>query len=130
MPGLGLLDVETVLSGDKTLTEVTGVSIADGVMFHGYEMHVGRTEGPDCARPLLRFADGRMDGAMSSDGRIRGTYVHGLFAGDRQRAAFLSWLGGSAAEFSYEAEIDRILDGLAAHLSRHVDLDRLLRLGR
>jgi adenosylcobyric acid synthase len=130
MPGLGLLDVETVLTRDKALTEVTGVSVADGVLFRGYEMHVGRTEGPDCARPLLRFAEGRMDGAMSSDGHIRGTYVHGLFAGDRQRAAFLSWFGGSAAGFSYEAEIDRVLDGLAAHLSRHVDLDRLLRLGR
>src|ERR1700761_9073375 len=115
-PGLGLLDVETVLTSDKTLTEVTGVS-ADGAPFHGYEMHVGRTEGPDCARPLLTFADGRPDGAISSDGRIRATYVHGLFADDRQRAA---WLGG-ATGIQYEAEVDRVLDLLAKHLARHID---------
>jgi len=129
-PGLGLLDVETVLTGDKRLTEVTGVSVADDRPFHGYEMHVGRTEGPDCARPLLRFADARPDGAVSADGKIRATYVHGLFADDRQRAAWLSWLGGAGAGLDYEAEVDRVLDALADHLARHIDLDRLLTIAR
>jgi adenosylcobyric acid synthase len=129
-PGLGLLDVDTVLTGDKTLTEVAGVSVADNAPFHGYEMHVGRTDGPDRARPLLRFADGRQDGAISADGLIRATYVHGLFADDRQRAAFLSWLGGSSAGLNYELEVDRVLDGLADHLARHIDLDRLLTIAR
>ena len=129
-PGLGLLDVETVLTGDKTLTEVTGTSLAEGAPFHGYEMHVGRTGGPDGARPLLRFADGRTEGAISADGRIRATYIHGLFADDAQRAAWLSWLGGSGGDFSYDAEVDRVLDALAEHLARHVDLDRLLTIAR
>jgi adenosylcobyric acid synthase len=125
--GLRLLEVDTVLTGDKTLTEAAGTS-ADGVPFHGYEMHVGRTNGPDCARPLLRFADRRPEGAMSSDGRIRATYVHGLFTDDRQRAAWLQWLGGSAAGIGYEAEVERVLDALAEHLARYIDLDRLLSL--
>ncbi|HEX4507787.1 MAG TPA: cobyric acid synthase [Alphaproteobacteria bacterium] len=125
-PGLGLLDVETVLTDDKTLTEVTGTS-AGGVPFHGYEMHVGRTTGPDCARPLLTYADGRRDGAISADGRICATYVHGLFADDRQRAA---WLGGEAIGFQYETDVERVLDALAEHLARHIDLDRLLSLTR
>jgi adenosylcobyric acid synthase len=129
-PGLGLLDVETVLTGDKTLTEVTGTSLAEGAPFHGYEMHVGRTEGSDRARPLLRFADGRSEGAMSADGLIRGTYVHGLFADDAQRGAWLSWLGGSGGGLNYGAEIDRVLDALGDHLARHVDLDRLLTIAR
>jgi adenosylcobyric acid synthase len=129
-PGLGLLDVDTVLTGDKMLTEVTGTSVTDSGPFHGYEMHVGRTEGADCARPLLRFADGRADGAVSADGRIRATYVHGLFADDGQRAAWMSWLGGTAAAFSYEAEVDRVLDALADHLAGHIDLDRLLTIAR
>jgi adenosylcobyric acid synthase len=129
-PGLGLLDVETVLTGDKRLTEVTGLSVADDTPFHGYEMHVGRTDGPDCARPLLRFADARLDGVMSADGKIRATYVHGLFADDRQRAAWLSWLGGAGAGFDYEAEVDRVLDALADHLASHIDLDRLLTVAR
>jgi adenosylcobyric acid synthase len=129
-PGLGLLDVETILTGDKTLTEVAGISLADGVPFHGYEMHVGRTDGPDCARPLLRFADGRVEGATSADGRIRATYVHGLFADDAQRGGWLNWLGGRAGGFSYDAEIERVLDALGEHLARHVDLDRLVTIAR
>ncbi len=129
-PGLGLLDIETILTNNKILTEVTGTSISDETPFRGYEMHVGQTHGPDCARPLLRFADGRTDGAISADGRIRATHVHGLFTDDRQRAALLSWLGGRAAGFSYDAEIDRVLDALADHLVRHVDLDQLLSLAR
>ncbi|HTV45750.1 MAG TPA: cobyric acid synthase [Stellaceae bacterium] len=128
VPGLGLLDVETALTSDKTLREVAGISLADGVPFRGYEMHVGRTAGPDCTRPLLRFADGRLDGAISPDGRIRATYVHGLLADDRQRAALLSWLGGNGGAFSYDAEIERVLDSVAHHLVRHLDLDRLLGL--
>jgi adenosylcobyric acid synthase len=129
-PGLGLLDVETVLTGDKTLTEVIGVSAVGDVPFHGYEMHVGRTDGPDCVRPLLYFSGGRPDGAISADGRIRATYVHGLFADDRQRAAWLSWLGGNSTGLNYETEVDRVLDALADHLARHIDLDRLLTIAR
>jgi adenosylcobyric acid synthase len=130
LPGLGLLDVETVLTGNKTLTEVAGTSVGDGIPFRGYEMHVGHTGGPDCERPLLRFADGRTDGATSPDGRVRGTYVHGLFADDQQRAALLAWLGGSATDRCYEVETDRVLDALADHLARHIDLERLLSLAR
>jgi adenosylcobyric acid synthase len=128
-PGLGLLDVETVLTGDKALVDVQGISI-DGTPFRGYEMHVGRTEGADCQRPLLRLADGRADGAMSADGRIRATYVHGLFADDQQRARWLAWLGGAGSELQYEVEVDRVLDEVAAHLARYIDLDRLLSLAR
>jgi len=126
--GLGLLDVETSLTGDKTLRRCSGTSVPDATAFAGYEMHVGRTAGPDCARPLLRFADGRADGAISVDGNIRAAYVHGLFGDDSQRAAWLRWLGGSASSLAYEQEVDRVLDALAAHLAAHVDLDRLLTL--
>ncbi len=126
--GLGLLDVDTELTGDKTLRQCAGVSIADDAAFSGYEMHVGRTAGPDCARPLLRFADGRAEGAVSANGRIRAAYVHGLFGHDAQRAAWLRWLGASDSPLVYAQEIERVLDALAAHLAQHVDLDRLLSL--
>ncbi len=129
-PGLGLLDVTTVLGGPKLLRPVTGASVTDGVGFSGYEMHVGRTDGPDRIRPLLRFADGSAEGAGSADGRITGAYVHGLFAHDGQRAAWLARLGAPASGLDYEADVDRVLDALAAHLERHVDLDRLLALAR
>jgi adenosylcobyric acid synthase len=129
-PGLGLLDVHTVLTKAKTLQEVSGTSFAGEAPFRGYEMHIGRTEGPDCQRPMLRFADGRTDGAMSADSRVRATYVHGLFADDAQRAALLSWFGAPSGALSYEAEIDRVLDELAVHLAHDIDLDHLLSLAR
>ncbi|MBV8661594.1 MAG: cobyric acid synthase CobQ, partial [Hyphomicrobiales bacterium] len=127
--GLGLLDVETVMTGDKALTHVAGTCLANGAPFQGYEMHIGRTSGPDCARPLLRLADGRADGAISPDGRVMGAYAHGVFADDAQRAAWLAPLGAPSA-LSYEATVERTLDELAAHLTAHVDLDRLLSLAR
>jgi adenosylcobyric acid synthase len=126
--GLGLLDVTTNMTTDKSLVAVKGEAIDGGAPFHGYEMHVGETVGPDCARPVLRFSDGRTDGATSADGRVRGLYVHGLFADDGFRAAFVRALGGVAAERSYDGEIDAILNRLAAHLSDHIDLDHLLTL--
>ncbi|MCP8940865.1 cobyric acid synthase [Alsobacter sp. SYSU M60028] len=126
--GLGHLRVETLLTSAKRLEEVSGADLAEGAPFAGYEMHVGETRGPDRARPVLRFADGREDGASSADGRVRGVYVHGLFNDDRQRAAWLRWMGAEPSAFAYEAQVEATLDALAAHLETHVDLDRLLGL--
>jgi adenosylcobyric acid synthase len=127
--GLGLLAVDTVLAADKRLEPVTGESNG-GAPFAGYEMHMGVTTGPDCARPFGKLADGTPEGAMSPDGRVVGTYIHGLFADDRQRAAWLARLSAGPAITSYEPMIDEVLDALAAHLAAHVDLDRLLSLSR
>jgi adenosylcobyric acid synthase len=129
-PGLGLLDVETVLAGAKRLEAVRGASLPDAVPFAGYEMHIGRTSGADTARSFLRLADGRLDGATSPDGRVVGTYAHGLFGHDAQRAAWLSRLGAPAAPRNHEAEVEATLDALAAHLERHVDVGALLALAR
>jgi adenosylcobyric acid synthase len=126
--GLGLLDVTTTLSPQKRLEPVRGTS-EDGAPFAGYEMHMGVTQGPDCTRPFARLLDGTPEGAMSADGRVVGTYVHGLFADDRQRAA---WLGRFAATATvrYDDLIERNLDALAAHLETHLNIDRLLTLAR
>ena len=127
--GLGLIDVETTLSGDKRLEAVHGTT-SDGVPFYGYEMHIGLTEGPDRARPFARLADGSSEGAVSADGRVIGSYIHGLFAGDRQRAAWLERFAAGATNIAYDAAVERTLDALAAHLAAHLDLDRLLTLAR
>jgi adenosylcobyric acid synthase len=126
--GLGLLDVETTMTAEKVLARASGMTVADGIAFDGYEIHCGQTSGPDCARPLLRFADGRTDGAISADGQIAGCYVHGFFDGDAQRRAFLTRLGAKASDFSYEARVEQALDALAAHLEAHIDLGLLLSL--
>jgi adenosylcobyric acid synthase len=128
--GLGHLDVSTTLTTTKRLEAVTGISLADGAPFSGYEMHVGVTSGADLARPVLRFADERADGASSPDGMVRGVYVHGLFADDRQRATWLRWMGAVPSGFAFEADVEDTLDALAAHLEAHVDCDRLLSLAR
>ena len=130
VPGLGLLQVDTVIEGEKTLAEVAGTTLADAAPVKGYEMHMGISTGRDAARPLVRFRDGRADGAISADGRIAGTYVHGFFADDTQRRAWIERLGGTPSPHSHEADIQKTLDALAAHLEAHIDVDRLLRAAR
>ncbi len=124
--GLGLLDVDTVLLADKRVTRTRGAS-RDGTPFDGYEIHAGRTTGPDTSRPLLRLSDGRDDGATSPDGRVSGTYVHGLFVDDAQRGQWLQIFGGRARIENFDARIDTVLDALAAHLEAHMDVDALFR---
>jgi adenosylcobyric acid synthase len=127
--GLKLLDIATVLTGEKTLRGVEGTCLANSAPFRGYEMHIGKTTGSDCARPLLQFADGQLDGALSESGQIAGAYVHGLFADDRQRAAWLALLGTTSG-VGYEAAIERTLDALADHCEAHLDCDGLLAAAR
>jgi len=127
--GLGLLDIDTVLSADKSLEPVRGAT-ADGAPFAGYEMHIGVTDGPDRARPFARLADGTPEGATAPSGRIAGTYVHGLFADDRQRAAWLKRLSAGPSAVAYGDLIERTLDALAAHLEAHLDVEQLLKLAR
>jgi adenosylcobyric acid synthase len=127
--GLGLLDVETVMTPEKRLTRVTGIHLASGTPVEGYEIHIGRTDGPDRARPLFRIG-GQDEGAQSADGRVAGAYLHGMFAGDAFRRAWLAALGAEGGAISYEAEIEATLDRLAAHLEAHLDLDGLLALAR
>ncbi|MGV1956991.1 cobyric acid synthase [Agrobacterium sp. 22-214-1] len=126
--GLGLLDVDTVLTGDKRLVSVTGKSF-DGIGLSGYEMHVGETTSGTDSLPFSKI-DGHEDGAVSPDGRIFGTYIHGLFSDDRQRGAWLERLGGRNTELNYDAQVDAVLDRLAAHMEQHLDLDRLLAIAR
>jgi adenosylcobyric acid synthase len=122
-----MLPVRTVLGGDKRLFEVSGIS-ADGVEFRGYEMHVGNTEGE--VSPMLRMADGSADGAVSRDGRVGGCYVHGLFAHDAQRSAWLRRLGAAPSGRNHAAATDGVLDDLARHLESHIDVDALIALAR
>ena len=125
--GLALLDVETTLGGDKTTVAVSGRDVATGEAVSGYEIHLGRTSGPDCARPFLDL-NGRPDGARSADQLVAGTYVHGIFAADGFRRSYLAGLGAAASDVAYEAGVEAALDLLAEHLERHVDIDALLRI--
>ena len=123
--GLGLLDIDTVMTGDKTLRPVSG-RLASGARFEGYEMHVGRTTG--AASPMLRLDTGEADGAVSVDGRISGCYVHGLFNQGEARAAFLADLGAVADATDQATRVDLALDEIAAALERSFDIAALARI--
>jgi adenosylcobyric acid synthase len=128
-PGLGLLDIDTALGGRKQLGLVSGIEIASNAPVAGYEMHLGETTGAGLERPML-WLDGRSDGAVSADGKVAGCYLHGLFAGDEFRRAFLARLGAAPSALAYEASIDAMLDRLADHLEASLDLDAILAAAR
>jgi adenosylcobyric acid synthase len=124
--GLGLLDIETILSGDKTLQQVAGRAL--GAPFTGYEMHMGQSAGPDCGRPFAHLDEERPDGASSPDGRVLGTYVHGLFGSTVFRKAFLNRWNLSSSEQDYGASVNAALDDIAMQLEAHVDITSLIDL--
>ncbi|MCB1955822.1 MAG: cobyric acid synthase [Rhodocyclaceae bacterium] len=121
--GLGLLPFETTLAADKQLRTVSGVlAQAPAVPAHGYEIHMGVSTGPALDRPMLRLAHGRADGAVSEDGQVMGTYVHGIFDAPQALAWLLSWAAGGARFEAVdlaarrEADIDRLADAIETHL--------------
>jgi len=128
--GLGLLDVTTTMEPKKTLLAVSGTKIDGNAPFSGYEMHIGVTSGPDIGRPVLRFDTGKVDGARSADDRVRGVYVHGLFADDRQRAAWLEWIGAKGSDLAYDQAVEDTLEALARHLEVNVDVDGIMGLAK
>ncbi|ARJ70708.1 cobyric acid synthase CobQ [Paracoccus contaminans] len=127
--GLGLLDVTTVMGPHKRVRRSLAIHAASGLPVEGYEIHLGETDGPDRLRPFAHV-DGRPEGAVSASGRVAGSYLHGLFAADRFRAAYLAGLGIAAGGLDHAALVEDTLDALAAHLERHLDMDALLGLAR
>ncbi|KIT16288.1 Cobyric acid synthase [Jannaschia aquimarina] len=125
VPGLGLPDITTVMAPEKRLARVAALNPPSGTDPDGYEIHLGRTIGPDTVRGWLRI-DGRDVGAASPDGRIRGCYLHGLSASDAFRRADLSDLGVAPTDFAHETQVDATLDALADHMTESLNLDRLL----
>ncbi len=129
VPGLGLLDLTTVMTADKRVTETKALHPASGTQVRGYEIHLGRTDGPDRARPMFTV-DGQPEGAVRGDGRVMGSYLHGMFTEDAFRRAFLASLGATPGAVSYDQTVEETLDALAEHLATQVDCARLLELAR
>jgi adenosylcobyric acid synthase len=127
--GLGLLDVETVMEPEKTVRNVAARSAVFDLPLQGYEIHLGRTFGPDGQRPAVTI-DGTADGATSADGKVFGTYLHGLFGADQFRAKFLESLGVRGAGIDYRAQVESALDEIATELETHLDCDAIFALAR
>jgi len=127
--GLGLLDVETVMAPEKTVRNVEARSVRYDEPLSGYEIHLGKTTGADCVRPTA-VINGVDDGATSADGKVFGTYMHGLFGADGFRGKFLESLGIRGGGIDYRAEVERALDEIADHLERHLDCDAIFAAAR
>ncbi|RZO40891.1 MAG: cobyric acid synthase [Rhodobacteraceae bacterium] len=127
--GLGLLNTKTVMKPKKALTEVVARHQDTGSNFSGYEIHIGQTSGPDCARPFASIGDVN-EGAISEDGRIFGSYLHGMFSDDDFRRSFLGQMGIAASQLSYAESVEITLDDLAQHIELYIDLDRLVDCAR
>ena len=127
--GLGLLEIATTMTADKRLTQTTAHHVASQELINAYEIHIGRSEGPDRARPFAMI-DGQPEGGISGDGLVTGSYLHGMFASDGFRAAFLAGLGVPSSGNSHAAAIEATLNALAAHLEAHLDVAGLLALAR
>ena len=113
--GLGILDVVTAMAPEKTVRNSEAVSSLYDIALDGYEIHLGVTSGPDALRPFA-LIDGRPDGAVSPDGRIAGTYLHGLFSSDAFRARYLADLGVSGGGAEYRKSVEDALDAIALKL--------------
>ncbi|MBZ9983782.1 MULTISPECIES: cobyric acid synthase [unclassified Mesorhizobium] len=127
--GLGLLDIETVMEPEKTVRNVSARSVSFDLPLEGYEIHLGRTTGPDMLRPAA-IINGAEDGAVSADGKVVGTYMHGLFGADAFRGRFLESLGVKGGGIDYRAEVERALDEVAAQLESQLDCDAIFSLAR
>ncbi|MEL6666478.1 MAG: cobyric acid synthase [Pseudomonadota bacterium] len=126
--GLGLLDVETVMTDAKQVAQVQAISVETGATITGYEIHTGETSGSDTSRPFARVQN-RDDGARSSNGRILGTYLHGAFSDDVFRHAWLERLGmQTSSTLNYEAAVDEALEDLADGVEAALDTDALFNL--
>jgi adenosylcobyric acid synthase len=130
VPGLGYLGIQTILTSDKMLSEVTGEAFSSLGKIRGYEMHSGQTMGDAISQPFAKI-NGQPDGAVSEDGKIMGCYIHGLFAEDKFRSAFLNRLKlGTSSGLNYEAQVEGALDALADSLEIELDLDALIEAAR
>ncbi len=129
--GLGLLDVVTEMSPQKHLEITDATYLPTGDVLRGYEIHIGTTSGPDQTRAWLGI-NGKSGGAASADGRIMGCYMHGIFAADGFRAAYLRslGLGGGTEAINYEEGIETTIDALSMHLEKHLDLDGLVKIAK
>jgi adenosylcobyric acid synthase len=125
--GFGWLDMRTVLEPRKQLLNVAGTLSLGQASVSGYEIHAGRSEGAALARPAMILGHGRPDGALSEDGQIIGTYVHGLFEQSSACAALLRWAGVARPSAQhYPARREQMLERLADAVEQSLDVARML----
>jgi adenosylcobyric acid synthase len=132
MAGLGLLDVDTIFTSKKTVNKWHGKFFLPPISapISGYEIHLGKTTGADTAHPLFISENGSPEGAISTSGKIWGTYIHSAFCNDNFRKHLLASLGNANSNYNYTKHIDKILNDWADVLEQAISIDRLLELAQ
>ncbi len=128
--GLGLFNMETVLEPEKRLKNTDGtLTLPGSPPVSGYEIHMGITRGPALDRPAIAFDDGHCDGALSPDGQILGTYLHGLFDHPDALGALLAWAGAAETErVDLAARRETDLNRLADTIEKHMNIGSILKI--
>jgi adenosylcobyric acid synthase len=128
MPGLGLLPINTTMQAEKVTRLCSGTILGESLFAQplrdnfvaGYEIHVGKTLYLDHAQPFAKLITDELDGCISADRRVLGTYLHGIFDHDGFRHQFLT-----AARSFYHLAVPSALNPWS--LQREESLNRLAR---
>ena len=124
--GLGLLEFSTVLEAEKQLRTVQGRLCLEDAPISGYEIHAGVSSGPALSQGAVQLDTGRSDGALSADGQVLGTYLHGLFETPQACSALLHWAGLVEVQaFDYHGLRERDIERLADLVEAHLDTGKL-----
>ncbi len=132
IPALSFLNLTTVLANEKTLTRVTANHLGSGLAVHGYEIHHGQSESAELG-PLVKKQDGSVDGAISADEKIWGTYLHGIFDADEFRRWFINRLRRRRglppiSEVRSKYDLEPALDRLADAVRQSLDMNRIYKI--
>ncbi len=123
--GLGLLNVSTKMKTKKKTIKVTASHCESGISFTGYEIHVGETKGKDCDKPFS-FIHNKKDGAISKDGLVMGSYIHGMFENNKFRSFFIKKIFGFNSSIDYQKKINQNLDEFADFIDEKTEINKLL----
>ena len=122
--GLKILDTNTVLTAKKTLTRVSAKHIATGIDFDGYEIHIGQTVGNDCNQPFATV-NNKNEGAVSKNGLVMGSYLHGMFENNKFRSNFLKKIGFESSNLDYSKKVDQSLNDFADFLEENLNVSEI-----
>lgn len=125
--GLGLLDISTFMQDTKKIVKVSALHLESRLKFDGFEIHLGKTFGPDCENPFSKI-NGRSDGAISKNGLVMGSYVHGMFKNNLFRSFFLNKILGIQSNYNYQENLDKALDEFSRLIDKNIQVNKLLNL--
>ena len=122
--GLKILDVDTILTTQKTLTRVSAKHVISDINFEGYEIHIGKTKGNDCDKPFATV-NKKNEGAVSKNGSVMGSYLHGMFENDEFRSNFLNQIGFESSDLNYSKNVDQSLNDFADFLEENINVSEI-----